>query len=44
VYSRESVLEGRGKVIVFDEEAHNDRAAKDFYKIAAEISKRHPPE
>jgi cellulose biosynthesis protein BcsQ len=37
-------LKGEERVIVFDEEAHNDRAAKDFYKIAAEISKRHPPE
>jgi cellulose biosynthesis protein BcsQ len=37
-------LKGEERIIVFDEAAHRDRAAADFYKIAAEISKRHPPE
>jgi cellulose biosynthesis protein BcsQ len=37
-------LKGEERVIVFDEEAHGDRAAKDFYAIAAEIFSRHPPE
>jgi cellulose biosynthesis protein BcsQ len=32
-------LKGEERVIVFDEAAHNDRAAKDFYQIAAEIDK-----
>ena len=42
---RESLyLKGEERIIVFDADAHDDKAARDFYRIAAELSKRHPPE
>ncbi|HJQ25462.1 MAG TPA: AAA family ATPase [Blastocatellia bacterium] len=36
-------LKGEERIIVFDEAAHNDRAAKDFYRIAEELNDRHGP-
>src|ERR1039458_7269857 len=36
-------LKGVEQVIVFDNNAKRDRAASDYYKIAAEISRLHPP-
>jgi cellulose biosynthesis protein BcsQ len=42
---RESLyLKGEERIIVFDAEAYDDKAAQDFYKIAAVINERHPPE
>ena len=35
-------LKGQERIIVFDESLHQDRAAGDFYKIAAEINRLHP--
>lgn len=37
-------LKGEERVIVFDEEARQDRAATDFYAIAAEINQGIPPQ
>lgn len=36
-------LKGEERIIVFDEAMRNDRAAKDFYRIAAEIDEMHGP-
>jgi cellulose biosynthesis protein BcsQ len=36
-------LKGEERIIVFDVTARRDRAAEDFYRIAAEINRRHDP-
>jgi cellulose biosynthesis protein BcsQ len=36
-------LKGEERIIVFDTDALGDRAAQDYYRIAAELDKLHPP-
>ncbi|HEV2963139.1 MAG TPA: AAA family ATPase [Candidatus Angelobacter sp.] len=36
-------LKGEERIVVFDAGAREDRAAKDFYRMAAEINMLHPP-